>query len=340
MAGQLEELMSNYGEVCEVWFDGGWDKPADMWDIPRRYDIIKKHNPYCAVGVNGTIGVKDDDGSGFVSILPDMQIEDNKYYMRYFPGDFRLWDPKIAAKRDHKQYLTHVDDGSYYLPFEHTICLSKEWNWFQKMPAKCVRDLDELEELFYWTTSGGNSLVINVPPDRTGRIREHEAQAVIALRNRLGIEYGKPLPTGGRYLQVGCPTEASSTWDGSDECSAAQATDGGLQTRWASKEHTPTLTLTLNPEESFNKLTIFEYCDTEQMGDFSNRRINRIESYKIDRLTLDGEWETIYVSDEPMGDCKTIRFPYPYKASKLRLQVLKARDFPSIYEFNVIADKI
>ena len=333
MAGQITELMNNYGEVCEVWFDGAWDKPGADWDIPRLYDIIKKANPYCAVGVNGTIGTNEDDRGGFVEVLPDRMTEDNIFHMRYFPGDFRLWDPKIASRRDHKQYLR--DGKSYYLPFEHTICLSKEWNWFQKQPVKCVRDLDELEELFYWATSDGNSLVVNIAPDREGRIREHEAQRAIELRNRVGIEPGKPLPTGGKYLQVGCATEATSCWDSSDEYAPERATDGGMQTRWASADLTPQLTVTLAPDTEFDKITIFEYCDTEQLGDFSNRRNNRIKAYTIDRY-IDGRWECIYADDTPMGDCKTISFPYSYRADKLRLNITAATAPPSIYEFNVV----
>ena len=333
MAGQLEELMNNYGEVCEVWFDGAWDKPGAEWDIPRLYNIIKRANPYCAVGVNGTIGTSEEDHGGFVEVLPDRMTDDNIFHLRYFPGDFRLWDPKIASKNDKKQYL--YGGNSYYLPFEHTICLSKEWNWFQKQPAKCVRELDELEELFYWATDNDNCLVVNIAPDREGRIREHEAQTAIALRQRLGIEPGKPLPTGGRYIQVSQPTEATSCWDESGDYAPSNATDGGMQTRWASRTLTPQLTVSLDPEEKFNTITIFEYCDTEQMGDFSNRRTNRIQAYTIDRL-VNGHWETIYADDTPMGDCKTIRFPYSYSAEKVRLNVTAATDFPSIYEFNII----
>lgn len=333
MAGQLEELMNNYGEICEVWFDGGWDKPAAEWDIPRLYNIIKKVNPNCAVGVNGTIGTTEDDKGGFVEVLPDRMTEDNIFHLRYFPGDFRLWDPKIASKNDKKQYLW--GGKSYYLPFEHTICLSKEWNWFQKEPIKCVRDLDELEELFYWSTDNDNCLVVNIAPDREGRIREHEAQTAIALRKRLGIEPGKPLPTGGKYLQVGCPAEATSVWGDSEDYAASMATDGGMQTRWASGTLTPQLTVSLNPGSNFNTITIFEYCDTEHLGDFSNRRKNRIQAYTIDRL-VDGRWETIYADDTPMGDCKTIRFPHSYTADKVRLNVTAATDCPSIYEFNII----
>lgn len=258
---------------------------------------------------------------------------DNIFHMRYFPGDFRLWDPKIASKNDKKQYLH--GGKSYYLPFEHTICLSKEWNWFQKREAKTVRELDELEELFYWTTGNGNSLVVNIAPDYHGLIREHEAQTTIALGKRLGIEVGKPLPSGGEYIQVGAPTEASSLYDDSEEYAAERATDGGMQTRWASAELTPQLVVTLDPDKEFDKITIFEYCDVTHFDDFANRRVNRIQAYTIDRM-VNGEWETIFTDDTPMGDCKTIRFTHPYKAEKIRLNVTAATAPPSIYEFNII----
>ncbi len=65
-------------------------------------------------------------------------------------------------------------------------------------------------------------------------------------------------------------------------------------------------------------------------------RVNRIKRYSIDVLR-NGEWNCIYVSDEPMGDCKVIKFQRNYKADKIRLKVLEASDFPSIYEFNVIS---
>lgn len=34
MENQLRELLTNYGEVCELWLDGGWDKPAREWQLP------------------------------------------------------------------------------------------------------------------------------------------------------------------------------------------------------------------------------------------------------------------------------------------------------------------
>lgn len=334
MENQLTELLTNYGPVQEVWFDGGWDKQPEEWQLPRIYSHIKRLQPQCAVGVNHTI-VMEEGKRNFT--LPDLMTEDNRFYFQYFPGDFRLWDPKIAHKLDKKQYIHK--GKSYYMPFEHTICLSKAWNWFQKDRYVPVRDLDELEELFYWCTDNNNTLVVNIPPDMTGRIRENEANAIIALNKRLGgIQKGKPLPRNGRFVSLGRKSEATSVYDDDKRYGASMAVDGGMQTYWAAAktDTLATLTVSLNEKESFNKISIFEYCDAKTGNDgFSNVRTNRIQAYSIDILR-GNEWTTIYYSDEPMGDCKVIRFPKSYYASQIRLRVEKAIAPPAIYEFNVI----
>ena len=335
MLNQLTELFTNYGEICELWFDGGWKKKPGDWGIDKLYALVKKLQPQCAVGVNHTI-VYEEGKRNFV--IPDDMIVDNKYFFQYFPGDFRLWDPKIAHLSDKKQYLH--EGKSYYMPFEHTICISKQWTWFQKSTPGQVRDLDELEELFYWCTANNNSLVLDIPPARSGRLYEHEANTAIALGKRLNIQKGKPLPKNGRFISLGQTATSSSVYNGEISKYGAQfAVDGGMQTRWAAKDTLAELTIELNPSDQFNKISIFEYQDTKKSDNdkdfFTNYRFNRIEAYNID-IWQNNDWLTIFHDEQSMGDCKVIRFPVYYQTSKIRLKVLKANSLPSIYEFNVI----
>lgn len=333
MKNQLTELFTNYGPICELWLDGGWDrKPAD-WGIDQLYALVKKFNPACAVSVNHTI-VNEEGKRNYTR--PALMTEDDKYYFQYFPSDFRLWDPQIITRFDKKQYLHQ--GKSYYLPFEATICLSSRWNWFQKSAQLPVRDLDELEELFYWSTANNNALVMNIPPDQTGRIREYEALQAIELGRRLGLAPNKPLPRNGKFISERRAVSATSVYpsDPKNEYDGNKVTDGSLDSRWASADTLASLEISLDPAQAFNKISIFEYKDVKSLKDgFSQVREPRIREYAID-IRRNGAWETIFLGHEPMGDCKVVRLPRRYKTDALRFRVLKASNLPSIYEISVI----
>lgn len=335
MLNQLNELFTGYGSICELWLDGGWKRKPSDWGIDQIYQLVKQYNPKCAVSVNHTIV---SEAGKRKAVLPSLMTEDNQYFFQYFPSDFRLWDPKIISKFDKKQYLH--EGKSYYLPFEHTLCLSSRWNWFQKSAQLAVRELDELQELFYWCTDNDNSLVINVPPDRTGMIREYEALAVIELGKRLGLSENKPLPKNGTFISLLKPAEANSVFSEKDKIySASYVNDGSLDSRWMAADTLAELIIELNPNDAFNKISIFEYQDTKNLPDgFSQVRNGRIKEYTIDIFTK-GVWQTIFLGTEPMGDCKVIQLPKNYTASKMRFKVVKATAMPSLYELSVICMK-
>jgi len=332
MLKQLTELFENYGTIAELWLDGGWDRKPTDWGVDQIYSLVKKYNPNCAVSVNHTI-VNEEGKRNYTP--PANMTEDNKYFFQYFPSDFRLWDPELVAQNDKKQYLH--EGKSYYLPFEHTICISKRLNWFEKSTQLPTRDLDELEELFYWCTDNDNCLVMNVPPDQTGQIREYVANAAVALGERLNLQSNKALPKNGDFISLNKPVSASSVWDDKNSQYAGGAiNDGKMNSRWAAKDTLAILEMELNPSDSFNKISIFEYQDVKRLPDgFSQVRVSRIQKYTID-IMQEGRWKTIFLSDEQMGDCKVIRFPACYSAERLRFTVLKATAPPSIYELSVI----
>ncbi|MBN8865641.1 MAG: alpha-L-fucosidase [Sphingobacteriales bacterium] len=331
MLHQLTELFTGYGTIAELWLDGGWDKKPADWYLPEIYQLVKKYSPHCAVSVNHTI-VNEEDKRNYT--VPGDMTTDNQYFFQYFPADFRLWDPRLANLADKKQYLH--EGQSYYLPFEHTICLSKRWNWFEKSVEIPTRDLDELEELFYWCTSNQNTLVINVPPSSTGLIRDYQANAVIALGKRLGLKKSRALPQNTKRISLLQPATASSNYpDASNRYTASAINDGNMETRWASADTVAQVEMVLNDREPFDRISIFEYQDVKNDPDgFSQWRIPRIQAYSL-AVYNNKEWKTIYVSDEPIGDCRVIRFPRSYQGERLRLSVTRASAPPSIYEWNV-----
>ena len=72
MDGQLTELLTNYGPVGGIWFDGMWDKPNADWRLRRTYDLIHKLQPAALVGNNHH--------------LPPFEGEDFQMFEKDLPG--------------------------------------------------------------------------------------------------------------------------------------------------------------------------------------------------------------------------------------------------------------
>ncbi len=52
MDAQLRELLTNYGEIGGIWFDGWWDKPKADWRLQKTYGMIHQLQPQALVGAN------------------------------------------------------------------------------------------------------------------------------------------------------------------------------------------------------------------------------------------------------------------------------------------------
>ncbi|MCH5598049.1 alpha-L-fucosidase [Niabella ginsengisoli] len=324
---QLTELLTQYGSICELWFDGGWAKPEADWHLPEIYAHIKKIQPNCQVTTNHTIQPPGQPHG--IRHPKDMQHGD---IIRFFPSDFRTKDPNLARWDDPKVF--RKNDKDYYMLFEHTLCLSERWNWFQKKAVIPARSVDELEELFYWCTANNNIMILNVPPDQHGQIREHERLRILELADRLGIRNGgKPLPAGYENLAFNTSIAASSTAN-EDKFSADKANDYSLETWWIAGDSVAELEMQLPEHLPFNRLSIFEYSENKALSDgFSTIRTYHIKEYEIEIFNKN-KWETIYVGDQ-VGACKIIQLPEYKTASAIKLKITKAQGKPGICLFAV-----
>lgn len=177
---QLEELIDivqPYTNIVEFWFDGGWEKENYRWPVKEIYQTIKSREPDCQIGINWTIGLPDNPDHH--PVLPADQKEG--YPIRYFPSDFRLGDPYLPVDNDPK--LFSHEGKTYYMPWESTVCISERW--FYNTTDKAYKPIDELARLYRQCTKNNNILILNCPPDRSGKIREKDIEVLNELRKEV-----------------------------------------------------------------------------------------------------------------------------------------------------------
>ena len=199
MKNQLTELLDGtYGEIIELWLDGGWDKTSTRWGLEEIYSHIKSLQPNCAMGVNHTIGDYDSPGMAEEKDLPINYKEMDE--MKYFPSDFRLWDPNFTregADNDPKLY-THKGEV-YYLPFEATLCIRNMTNWFWDPMYTSDPTITPrfIVDKFHHMIDQKNVLIVNCAPNTEGVLEEYDRQTLFEAARMLGIAKGaarlKPL---------------------------------------------------------------------------------------------------------------------------------------------------
>lgn len=315
MKKQLQELMTNYGEVHELWFDGAWDRKVEEWYLPEVYDYVKSMQPDCQISTNWTLGKRP----------VDMQEGDT---IVYFPSDFRLWDPYLPVADDPKIYT--YGGKEYYLPYECTQTISVLGNWFADDADMTVRDLDELEEIFYASTINDNCLLLNIPPDRNGDLNPEAVERINELARVLSIDNGKPFPKtlqNPRSLTSFARAEASSVHKSDTlHYDAAYAVDSDVSTSWMCGDTTGWLSITLEKPSRFKQISIIE-------GN------NNIKQFSVEVMT-EGAWQQVYkgdaLSDESIQSFMGYGFgeidlKEPQETQQLRIHIEKASGIPSIY---------
>ena len=178
MKNQLTELLSNYGPICELWFDGGWTQPSEVWNIPEIYATVKTLQPNCAIGVNWTIAMPN---SNIAFLHPSQQK--TGYPIRYFPVDFRLGDPNLPVPNDPKLF-SHAGK-LYYLPFESTITLNDHWFFYSNDHG--LKTVEQLSKIYKQATAENNTLIFNCPPNRDGVMPARNAKRLKELADHLGL---------------------------------------------------------------------------------------------------------------------------------------------------------
>ncbi len=162
-SAQLEELLTQYGRIAEVWIDIPGVLPRDYRN--RLYRRIAELQPDCLIMMNHGIG----DGSEF-----------NVNYA--WPTDLIAIERFLPNSKTKHQPWRTIEGKTYYLPGE--VCDPIGAEWLHKDGDRPRSD-DELLGMYLVSRSRGANLLLDVPPDRHGRIPEMHVEALRRLEKNV-----------------------------------------------------------------------------------------------------------------------------------------------------------
>ncbi|MFR4350956.1 MAG: alpha-L-fucosidase [Roseburia sp.] len=193
---QLEELLTNYGELYSVWFDGacgeGSNGKKQIYDWNRYYTVIRKLQPNACITVcgpdvrwcgNEAGEVRESEWSVVSAqvanngtIMENSQQEDTEEFRS---KKIDVMDQDLGSR----SRLKNEADIIYY-PAETDVSIRPGWFYHEQEDGQ-VKNADELFQLYLDSVGGNTSLLLNIPPNKEGRFHKEDVMALQGLGKRI-----------------------------------------------------------------------------------------------------------------------------------------------------------
>ena len=140
MDAQLTELLTNYGPIGGIWFDGWWDKPDADWQLERQYTLIHRLQPGCLIG--------------------------NNHHKAPFEGeDFQMFERDLPG--ENKAGFSGTSKIGQ-LPLE--TCETMNGMWGYRVKDQNYKSVPTLVRLLVRAAGKGANLLMNIGPQPNGEL--------------------------------------------------------------------------------------------------------------------------------------------------------------------------
>ena len=180
---QLRELLTNYGDVAEVWFDGAKGENArDMqYDFAGFWGLVRQLQPNAVM---------------FSDVGPDVRWVGNEAGNAGETGWSTINTDGMAPGKADATYLNTGDpNGKLWIPAETDVSIRPGWFYHPAEDDK-VRSGKNLVDLYYQSVGRNSLLLLNVPPNREGLLSEPDLASLRAFRSILNETFKTNLATG------------------------------------------------------------------------------------------------------------------------------------------------
>ncbi|MBN2216223.1 MAG: alpha-L-fucosidase, partial [Pirellulales bacterium] len=313
---QVKELLTQYGPITVMWFDIPWDMGLDMrGSLARLYAHCKSLQPDCLVLHNQSFV----DGSFVAKRRPSYRGKNlTETPESIWPKDINNGERAAPPASGHNPRIV-FEGKTYYIPDE--VCDSigqRLWFWDEEDDVRPAR---QLFEMYQQSVGRGANFLLNVWPDKTGRIPPEVAKRVLEVNQM--IQHPECVQDS---LLVGRPATASNVYLGKTaEWGPDRAVDMDVTpkagTRWATDVDAKTawLEVDLGGDKTFSRATLSEFLDS-------------IRAFEIQVPDGQGGWKAVYRGGTIGGPGIDVTF-VPVTADRVRLAVTDSTGGPTIWDF-------
>ena len=304
---QLHDLLTNYGPVFEVWFDGanggdGWYGGAkdirtidrkNYYNYPRIYEMLDSIQPQAIIFSDGGPGCRwVGNEKGFAGATNWSFLRKGEVH----PG----YDKNYELQYGHP-------DGNQWVPAECDVSIRPGWFYHPEEDDR-VKSPDQLVDLYYRSVGHNATLLLNFPVDRRGLI--HPVDSANAVRFHEMIQ--QQLKTN---LVAGMTPKVSNERGGDFVASAL--TDDNFDTYWATEDGVTTadIEFSFDTPTRMNRMMLQEYIPLGQ----------RVKAFVVEYLDKD-TWLPVKLNEETttIGYKRLLRFE-TVETKGIRIRITDAR---------------
>ena len=203
--------------------------------------------------------------------------------------------------------------GTHWLPAECDVSIRPGW-FYHAAEDDQVRTPENMLDLYFQSVGRGAVLLLNLPPDRRGRVHEADVRALRGFRKLLDQTFAHDV----------APKATSVTGDGEGPFDAQSLLDGQRDTYWYAGDGicTPELVLQFDPPIQPTVVGLREHLPLGQ----------RVEAFAVDTWQ-DGDWQEV-AQGTSVGQRRLLRIATP-PTSQVRMRITQAPVCPAISEFSL-----
>ena len=316
---ELCELLTGYGAISEVWFDGA-NGGDGFYGGAREKRNIDRHTYYDWPTTWNLVRQLQPMACMFSDAGPDIRWVGNESGVAGDPCWSTLNGSDFIPGDADSTRLNHGDrNGKDWIPPECDVSIRPGWFYHAKEDAR-VKTPGQLMDLYFKSVGRGAVLLLNIPPDPRGQIHENDVKSLIEFARLRDSLFADDLA---RHAKA----TASNTRGGDSRYAPRNVIEGKPGAYWATDDEVTNAQLVLEFKQpvTFNVVRLREYLPLGQ----------RVEAFALDQWK-DGQWIP-FAEGSSIGHCRLLRTP-KVTTEKVRVRILRSPVCPAISQIGLFLD--